>query len=147
MRIDLCQSECWRDSPILDRRTVSKHNLLRVPMNLTNLEEHRCRCDLLITSDAHNLKEHKGSSWSDVYMVTHIARVWIDSIRLPILLVVSWTGKVNIPCPRSRLRIWSRETGSAVPSRVSLFISVLRLNLVRTYGIPPDFRGGVHLFI
>ena len=46
---------------------------------------------------------------------------------------------------RSRLRIWSRETGSAVPSRVSLVISVLRLNLVLTYGIPPEFRGSVHL--
>ena len=45
------------------------------------------------------------------------------------------------------MRIWSRETGSAVPSRISLFISILRLNLVLTYGIPPDFRGGVHLFI
>ena len=51
------------------------------------------------------------------------------------------------PCPRSRLRIWTRETGSAVPSRVNLLISILRLNLVLTYGIPPDFRGGVHLFI
>ena len=50
------------------------------------------------------------------------------------------------PCPRLRLRIWSRETGSAVPSRVSLLISVLRLNLVLTYGIPPEFHGGVHLF-
>ena len=50
------------------------------------------------------------------------------------------------PCTRSRLRIWSRETGSAVPSRVSLLISILRLNLVLNYGIPPDFRGGVHLF-
>ena len=48
------------------------------------------------------------------------------------------------PC----LRVWSRETGSAVvPSRVSLLISILRLNLVLTYGIPPEFRGGVHLFI
>ena len=28
------------------------------------------------------------------------------------------------------LRIWSRETGSAVPSRVSLVISVIRLNLM-----------------
>ena len=37
--------------------------------------------------------------------------------------------------PRSRLRIWSRETGSAVPSRVSLLISTLRLNLVR---LPSD---------
>ena len=25
--------------------------------------------------------------------------------------------------------------------------SILRLNLVLTHGIPPDFRGGVHLFI
>ena len=49
--------------------------------------------------------------------------------------------------PRSRLRIWSRETGSAVLSRVSLLISILRLNLVLTYGIPPDFRRGVHYYI
>ena len=49
---------------------------------------------------------------------------------------------------RSCLRIWSRETGSAVPSRASLLISILRLNLVLTYyGIPPEFRGGVYLFI
>ena len=44
---------------------------------------------------------------------------------------------------RSHLRIWSRETGLAVPSRVSLLISILRLNLVLTYGIPPEFRVGV----
>ena len=50
-------------------------------------------------------------------------------------------------CLRLRLRIWSRETNSAVPSRVSLLISILRLNLVLTYGIPPEFRGGAHLFI
>ena len=37
--------------------------------------------------------------------------------------------------------------GFGSPSRVSLFISILRLNLVLTYGIPPEFRGGVHLFI
>ena len=29
-------------------------------------------------------------------MVTHISRVWINQIRLPILLVVSLTGKNNI---------------------------------------------------
>ena len=45
---------------------------------------------------------------------------------------------------RSSLRIWSREAGSAVLSRVSLLISILRLNLALTYGIPPDFRSGVH---
>ena len=51
------------------------------------------------------------------------------------------------PCPPSHLRIWCRETGSAFPSCVSLLISILRLNLVLTYGIPHDFRGGLHLFI
>ena len=40
---------------------------------------------------------------------------------------------------------WSREMGSAVPSRVTLLISILRLKLVLTYGIPPEVRGGVHL--
>ena len=54
-------------------------------------------------------------------------------------------GKI-FPCLRACLRIWSRETGSAVPSRVSLLVSILRLNLVLTYGIPPEFRGGVHLW-
>ena len=51
------------------------------------------------------------------------------------------------PCPRLRAIIWSCGMGSAVPSRVSLLISIPRQNLVLTYGIPPDFRGGVHLFI
>ena len=51
------------------------------------------------------------------------------------------------PCPRTCLRTWSRETGSAVPSLVSLLISILRLNLVLTHGIPADVRGDVHLFI
>ena len=59
-------------------------------------------------------------------MVTtpHIARVWINRVRLPILLVVSSTGKNEhfFPCPPSRLRIWFRETDSAVPSRASLLI-------------------------
>ena len=63
----------------------------------------------------------------------------------------SWSaeqGKLIFSCPHSRLKIWSRETGSALPSLVSLRISILRLNLVLTYGIPPEFRGGsVHLFI
>ena len=53
--------------------------------------------------------------------------------------------KCIFSCSRSRLRIRSRETGSVVPSRVSLLISILRLNLVLTYGIPPEFRGGVHV--
>ena len=62
----------------------------------------------------------------------------------------SWSaeeGKWILPCPRSRLRIWSRKTGSAVPSRASLLISILRLNIVLTYGIPPEFLGGVNIFL
>ena len=35
----------------------------------------------------------------------------------------------------------------AVSSRVNLLISVLGLNLVLTYGIPPECRSVVHLFI
>ena len=54
-------------------------------------------------------------------------------------------GKIIFLRPRACLRIWSRETGSTVQSRVSLLISILRLNLVLTYGIPPEFRGSVHL--
>ena len=50
-------------------------------------------------------------------------------------------------CSSSRLRILSRETSLAVPFRVSLLISMFRLNLVFSYGIPSKFRGGVHLFI
>ena len=62
----------------------------------------------------------------------------------------SWSAeqeKTILPCPRSRLRVWSRETDSAVSSRISLLISILRLNMVLTYGIPPEFRGGVHLYV
>ena len=39
------------------------------------------------------------------------------------------------PCPRTRLIIWSRETGTACS------FSILKLNLVPTHGTPPDFRG------
>ena len=71
-----------------------------------------------------------------VWMITNISRVWINRVRVPILL--SWSaeqGKIIFPCPRSRLRIWSRETGSAVPSRVGLLIFILRLKLKMKYSI------------
>ena len=29
-------------------------------------------------------------------MVTHIAKIWINRVRLPTLLLVSWTGEMNI---------------------------------------------------
>ena len=57
------------------------------------------------------------------------------------------TENLIFSCPRSCLRIWFREMGSAVASRVSLLIPILRLNMVLSNWIPPEFRGGVHLFI
>ena len=50
-----------------------------------------------------------------VCMVVTFSRVWINRVRLPI-------RKRMFPCPRTCLRIWSRETGSAVPSRINLLI-------------------------
>ena len=55
-----------------------------------------------------------------VYMyvwVTHVARVWMNRIRLPILLVVSWTGKNNISLSASAPEnLVSRDgSGSLVP--------------------------------
>ena len=54
-------------------------------------------------------------------------------------------GKIIFPCLRSCLIIWSRETVSVVPSRVSLLISMLGLNLVLIHGIQPGLHEGVHL--
>ena len=51
------------------------------------------------------------------------------------------------PCSGSCVGFWPRETSSAVPSRISLLISILMLNVVRAYGVPPEFRGCVHLFV
>ena len=60
-------------------------------------------------------------------------------------------GQLNrgkFPCPRSRLRVWFRETGLAVPSLVSLLIlSNLNITLNLVLGILPEFRGGVHIFL
>ena len=42
------------------------------------------------------------------------------------------------------MRAW--EFGLARRVQPSL-MSILRLNLVLTYGIPPEFRGGAHLFM
>ena len=81
-----------------------------------------------------------------VCMVTYIARVWINRVANPARGQVK-RGNEYFLVRGWCLRIWPRETGPAVLSRVSLLISILRLNLVLTYGIPPEFRGGVHLFI
>ena len=83
-------------------------------------------------------------------MYGHIYSKSMDQpVRLPILLVVSriWKiyGSLLAFAPENLV---SRDGfGSPVPSRASLLISILRLNLVLKYVIPPELRGGVHLFI
>ena len=91
-----------------------------------------------------NMKKKRG-----MYVCPHIARVRVNRGSCQSCSWSAEKGKCFFNCPRLRLRNWSRETGSAVPFRVSLLISipVLRLDLVLTYGIPPEFRGGVHLLI
>ena len=84
------------------------------------------------------------------YCHSMYGHAYSKSMDQPGMVACSWSadkGKRIIPCPRSRLRIWSPETDSVVPSRISLLISILRLNLVLTYTIPSEFRSRVHLFI
>ena len=80
------------------------------------------------------------------FMVTHI---YSKSMDHPSKVANPARGQLNrgkhISLSAFAPENWSRETGSAVPSRVSLLISILRLNLVLTYGIPPGFHGSVHL--
>ena len=80
-----------------------------------------------------------------VCMVITYSRVWINRVRLPILLVVSWTGQINtryFPVP---VHAWefglARRVQPSRPASACSF-SILRLNMVLTHGIPPDFRGG-----
>ena len=54
---------------------------------------------------------------------------------------------MNISLSRKCLRIWSRETGSAVPSRVSLFILYTQAESGAYSWDPSRFPRGVHLFI
>ena len=54
-------------------------------------------------------------------VITYSRRARINWVRF--CQSCSWSaeeGELIFPCPCSRLRIWYRETGSAVPSRVSL---------------------------
>ena len=70
-------------------------------------------------------------STCSVCTVTHIARVWINRVRLPILLVVSWTGKMNIYFPVCVVCAWeiglARRFRQSRPASACSF-STLRLN-------------------
>ena len=80
-------------------------------------------------------------------MVTHIARVWINRVRLPVLHVVSLTGKMNISLsafvPENLV---SRDGfGSPVPRQPAhLYTQAESGAYLRD---SPKFCGGVHFFI
>ena len=84
----------------------------------------------------------KENSWS-----SHIARVWIDQpgeVANPARGQLNRENEYFPVCLRSFLRIWSHETRSTVPSRVSLLILQLQAEFdAYSHGIPPDLRGGV----
>ena len=62
-------------------------------------------------------------------VITYYSRVWINQVCCQSCSWSAEQGKTTFSCPRSCLRIWSRDMGSAVPSRVGLLISILRLDL------------------
>ena len=74
-------------------------------------------------------------------MVNLITRVWYQPgmVGCQSCSSSAGQGRFIFSCPGSRLRIWSRETGSAVPSRVSLFISILSRNSSRVPRRRPFF--------
>ena len=80
-----------------------------------------------------------------VVVVVVVVVVWIHWIRLPILLVVRSIGKMDISLsPFEPKRIWSRETGSAVPSRVSPLIGFLPISAAAAsiYYFKPQYAIG-----
>ena len=84
-------------------------------------------------------------------MVITYSRVWINRVRLPILLVVSSAEKMNISMsPFAPENLVSRDGfGCPVPRQPARSPLRLYLNrlIVLTDGIPSTFRGSVHLFI
>ena len=76
------------------------------------------------------------------------SRVWTNRVRLPILLVVSWTGKTIFSLFPFAPKIFglARKVWPSRLASVYLF-PTLRLNLVLTRGIPLSFRDGVLLLI
>ena len=63
-----------------------------------------------------------------IYCCTVYGHTYSKSMDQPGKVAGPARGQLTryFPCPRSHLIIWSRETGSAVPSRVSLLILLTR---------------------
>ena len=79
-------------------------------------------------------------------MGTHITRVSTNRVRLPVLHVVSSTGKngISLSAFPAENFVSRDEFGSPVPRQPAHLHTQAESG---AYGIPPEFRGGVHLFI
>ena len=71
--------------------------------------------------------------------------MWINRVRLPILLVVDSTGKMNVSLGPFAPEDLISPSRPASPCSFSTLR--VRLNVVLTHGISFAFRGGIHLFI
>ena len=72
--------------------------------------------------------------------LVHVCEVWSEPI--------AEYGSTGYRCQSCSWQLNKENEYSPVKAcRVCLFFSILGLNLVLTCGIPPEFRGGVHLFI
>ena len=82
------------------------------------------------------------------YMVTHIARVWINRVRLPILLVVSCTWKMNISLSAfTPENLVSRDRfGSPVPRQACLSPYSGRIWCLLTGLFPSSAAVSIYLF-
>ena len=69
----------------------------------------------------HRYSHRTGYCSMYVCMVTHTARVWINRVRLQILLVVSWIGKMNISLsPYAPENLVSRDGfGNPIPRQLA----------------------------
>ena len=77
-------------------------------------------------------------------MVTHIARVWINRVRLPILHVVGCTGKINFSLSAfAPVNLVSRDGFGSPSQPAHLHTQVEYDAYLRDSS---EFRGGVHLF-
>ena len=124
-RGQLNREKCFFPVPVRALRIWSRETGSAVPSRVSPLILHtQAKSDSLICMYSH----HREQSMDQPGSVANPARSQLNR------------ENVIFPCPSSSLRIWSRETGSAVPSRVSLLISILRRDLVHTHRIPPDFR-------
>ena len=66
-----------------------------------------------------------------IYVRTYVSSSYIARV---------WINRVISLSPFAPEKLISRHGFGRVPSRVSLLVSILGLNLVLAYGIPPDIR-------